>query len=95
MAPMIRAFAGLALLAVAAAVAAATAEPIELDPELQAKIALEKIKQHGGKGKKGDGKCGQIDIANDKDDARGTRAAAPRDKTVIVTGPVINATTCR
>jgi len=85
---------------------AADAEPIDLDPNLQALVAREKIKQRGatrrtdarrGLQENGDdSKCGSVDIGNSTDDSRSARNRVnPRDTTVIVTGPVINAARCK
>jgi hypothetical protein len=95
-----------AVLALAGTGAQAAAEPSGLDPELSAKVARERMKQTarardldtGGGGGPGAGNagCGQVDIGND---SPGNRTAAQRlnerNKTVIVTGPVINAARCR
>jgi hypothetical protein len=87
---------------------AASADPMDIDPNLQAKIAREKLKQTRGAGgsnmengmsnmgnsNKNSG-CGQVDIGNSDSSQKGSRAMSQREKTVIVTGPVINATKCR
>jgi hypothetical protein len=80
---------------------AATAGVIDIDDELRATIAKEKTKQRrnehtaGGQGGGGQqGGCGQIDIGNEQE-KKGSKQVASREKTVIVTGPVINATKCR
>ena len=82
---------------------AANADPMDIDPNLQAKIAREKLKQTRGSGgsKMENGMsnqnsgCGQVDIGNSDPNPKGSRAMSQREKTVIVTGPVINATKCR
>ncbi len=78
---------------------AATAGVIDIDDELRATISKEKTKQRrnehtaGGQGGK-QGGCGQIDIGNEEE-KKGSKQIASREKTVIVTGPVINATKCK
>lgn len=97
----------LAIAAIAAMVSAtanaASAEPSGLDPELAAKVARERLKQSqrgaqsgNGKGGGGDSSCGQVDIGNDNPNDRSAASRLnQRSKTVIVTGPVINAARCR
>jgi hypothetical protein len=85
---------------------AADAEPVDLDPNHQALVAREKIKQRGatrrtdarrGLQQNGnDADCGTVDIGNNTADSRSARGRVnPRDTTVIVTGPVINAARCK
>ena len=85
---------------------AADSEPLDLDPNHQALVAREKIKQRGatrrtdarqGLQQNGqDSNCGSVDIGNSNDDSRSARSRVnPRDTTVIVTGPVINAARCK
>ena len=85
---------------------AADAEPLDLDPELQALVAREKIKQRGstrrtdarfGLQKNGqqDANCGSVDIGNTANDRSARNRVNPRDTTVIVTGPVVNAARCK
>lgn len=89
---------------------AADSEPLDLDPELQALVAREKIKQRGatrrtdarrglqttGTGAGSDSNCGSVDIGNSNNESRSARNRVnPRDTTVIVTGPVINAARCK
>jgi hypothetical protein len=85
---------------------AADSEPVDLDPNHQALVAREKIKQRGASrrtdARRGlqengaDANCGTVDIGNSTDDSRSARGRVnPRDTTVIVTGPVINAARCR
>ena len=86
---------------------AADAEPIDLDPNLQALVAREKIKQRGATrrtdARRGlqdnggnDANCGSVDIGNNTNESRSARGRVnPRDTTVIVTGPVINAARCK
>ncbi len=87
---------------------AAQSQPYDLDPGLAAKLAKEKVKQRGPRRRSadygsrnsgdgaGDGACGQVDIGNS---SGGAQTAAERfrerNRTVIVTGPVINAARCR
>lgn len=78
---------------------AASAGVVDIDDELRATIQKEKTKQRraehtAGGGQGGSGGCGQIDIGNEEE-KKGSRQVAAREKTVIVTGPVINATKCR
>jgi hypothetical protein len=90
-------FGSLAMLAVG--VHAAESDVQEIDDTWRAQIQKDKIKQHrfesshpGAAGESG--KCGQVDIGNDKS-PKGSRSVAARDKTVIVLGPVINVAKCR
>ena len=87
-------------------VSAAESDPLDLDPNLQALVAREKIKQRGatrrtdarqGQQKTGqDSNCGSVDIGNNTNESRSARNRVnPRDSTVIVTGPVINAARCK
>jgi hypothetical protein len=87
-------------------VSAAESEPLDLDPNHQALVAREKIKQRGttrrtdarqGLQQNGrDSNCGSVDIGNNTSDSRSARNRVnPRDSTVIVTGPVINAARCK
>ena len=87
---------------------AAQSQPYDLDPGLAAKLANEKVKQRGPRRRSsdygsrnsdgGDSGCGQVDIGN-SNSGSGMQTAAERfrerNKTVIVTGPVINAARCR
>lgn len=78
----------------------ANSDILDVDPGLQAKIAREKLKQTrassgGDAGGASNNGCGQIDIGNDDSSKRGSNQVSQRDKTVIVTGPVINATKCQ
>jgi hypothetical protein len=84
----------------------ADSDPLDLDPNHQALVAREKIKQRGAtrrtdarRGQQQDGNdtnCGSVDIGNSTDDSRSARSRVnPRDTTVIVTGPVINAARCK
>lgn len=87
----------------APAVLAASADPVDYDVELQAKVANAKLKQARiggnqiGTRRPGtrDESCGTIDIGNTDSSRSAVGRVAPRDKTVIVTGPVINAARCR
>jgi len=87
------------LLAVSGTSLAANAEPQEIDDNLRATIQKEKAKKgnHGPGPSAGpanrDRECGNINIANEEP-KRGSRAIAYRQKTVIVTGNVIN-TPCK
>ena len=89
---------------------AAQSQPYDLGPGLSAKLAKEKLKQRGPRRRSsdygtrnsgdgaGDGACGQVDIGNSNSSGQRQSAAQrfrERNKTVIVTGPVINAARCR
>jgi hypothetical protein len=68
-------------------------------------VAREKIKQRGSsrrnssrldQGADSDAACGSVDIGNNTSDSRSARNRVnPRETTVIVTGPVINAARCK
>lgn len=86
---------------------AAESEPNEdLTPDLKALIAKERIRQRTGpRGAESRNprvandsqNCGSVDIGNSTE-ARGRSARErmnPREQTVIVTGPVVNAARCR
>jgi len=78
----------------------ATAEPMDLDPELLSKLALERAKnrtinrvasqQAGGLGPDGKSpaECGAVNIGNV---ITGGKGFQPREVTVVITGDVINA----
>ena len=88
---------------------AAQSMPYDLDPGLAAKLAKEKVKQRGPRrrsadygsrnsgGNAGSDNCGSVDIGNSNNNRRMTAAERfrERNRTVIVTGPVINAARCR
>jgi len=85
---------------------AAESDPLDLDPNHQALVARERIKQRGatrrtdarqGLQQNGqDSNCGSVDIGNSNNDSRSARSRVnPRDTTVVVTGPVINAARCK
>lgn len=88
---------------------AAQSMPYDLDPGLAAKLAKEKVKQRGPRRRSadygtrnsgsnaGDDACGQLEIGNSNNNGRMTAAERfrERNRTVIVTGPVINAANCR
>lgn len=97
------AVAALLVVATAPAQAApkANAEPMDLEPELLSKLALERAKTrnvtrsasaNGGAGLGPDGKspaeCGAVNIGNV---ITGGRGFQPREVTVVITGDVINA----
>lgn len=100
------ALAAAAIVATSGTAHAASADPTGLDPEVAAKVAREKIKQtqrgaqfRDGGGDAGGGrndKCGQVDIGNDNSKDRSAASRLnERSRTVVVTGPVINAARCR
>ncbi len=94
-----------ALLVGTAPLHAATTEPMDIDPDMQAKVAREKAKARYERGVKNtdtrnkrdndSSDCGSINIGNSDDEQKGSRKIAPREKNVIITGPVINAGNCR
>lgn len=93
-----------ALLLAAIPAHAATTEPMDLDPDMQAKVAREKAKARYERGTKSgdtrnkrgnDSDCGNISIGNSDENEKGSRKISPREKNVIITGPVINAGNCR
>ncbi len=98
---------GGAIGAVPLLVSAADAEPLDLDPNLQALVAREKIKQRGAtrrtdaraglqnNGNNQNANCGSVDIGNATNDRSARNRVNPRDTTVIVTGPVVNAARCK
>jgi len=87
---------------------AAQSTTLDFDPGLAAKLAKEKVKQRGPRrrssdqdgGRSGDDEdeCGTVNIGNSGNNG-GRQSAAQRfrerNRTVIVTGPVINAARCR
>jgi hypothetical protein len=92
--------------AIALPASAAEAEPLDLDPNLQALIAREKIKQRGTTRRtdarfgqrqddRQDSNCGSVDIGNANTDRSARNRVNPRDTTVIVTGPIVNAARCK
>jgi len=78
---------------------AASSEISDLDSKLQAKVARERIKQRSprrGKQRGENADCGNVEIGNNNSDNGSARQRInPRDNTVIVTGPIINAANCR
>jgi hypothetical protein len=83
---------------------AAKAEIADIDEDLRASIQKEKVKQHKARadqrsknsgGNSGqNSECGHVDIGN-TDNSKGSSAVSQREKTVVITGPVINATNCK
>lgn len=98
---------GGAIGAVPLLVSAADSDPLDLDPNLQALVAREKIKQRGAtrrtdaraglqnNGNNQNANCGSVDIGNATNDRSARNRVNPRDTTVIVTGPVVNAARCK
>ncbi|HYD97517.1 MAG TPA: hypothetical protein VEC01_19505 [Noviherbaspirillum sp.] len=81
---------------------AASADIIDMEPDLAAKVNREKLKQkrqqnemNAGNKVRDKESCGKIDIGNNDAPKRGAAAIAQRETTVVVTGNVINATNCR
>jgi hypothetical protein len=78
----------------------ARSEVLDLEEKDRALVAKEGVKQRREQGNmsrksgKGDPNCGSVDIGNDND-KKGSSRIAERQKTVIVTGPVINTANCR
>jgi len=97
-----------ALIAAALAfTAAAGAQGVDLDAATQAKIAKEKAKARGYEQAKGtagaadktvvtgkDGNC-SVNIGNIDASKSGPGKMAPRENTVVITGPVINLGKCK
>lgn len=80
---------------------AADAEPEDVDDLTRAMIQKEKLKEArlwrnamSGAYVNGSSNCGQIDIGNTAT-PQGIRKPGSGQTTIIVTGPVINATQCR
>lgn len=75
----------------------ASADPVDIDPDLAAKVAREKLKQRqaqqSGDAKKTKSECGKVDIGN-TDNSKSADKVNSKEKTVIITGPVINAAKC-
>lgn len=77
---------------------AASSEITDLNSKLSAKVAKERIKQRSprrGKERGSNENCGNVDIGNNNSDNSARSRINPRDNTVIVTGPIINAANCR
>jgi hypothetical protein len=99
------AVAALAVLSLAYAVPAAaqgraSADIVEMEEKERALVAKESLKQRrdarqGGKKGSSDSDCGSVDIGNDNSSQRGSNRIAERQKTVIVTGNVINTAKCK
>lgn len=77
---------------------AASSEVTDLDAKLSAKVARQRIKQRSprqGKERGANSECGNVEIGNNNSDRSARSRVNPRDNTVIVTGPIINAANCR
>jgi hypothetical protein len=82
---------------------AARSEIMDLEDQERALVAKEGIKQRReqqaarrqGVDFKAKADCGTVDIGNDERNKKGSGRIAEREKTVIVTGPVINTANCR
>ena len=77
----------------------ARSDVVDMDEKDRALVAKEIVKQNkqqknGGKSGSSAG-CGQVDIGNDSDKKKGSGQIAERQKTVIVTGNVINTANCK
>ncbi|MGB7182826.1 MAG: hypothetical protein WA888_24060 [Burkholderiaceae bacterium] len=80
---------------------AASSEVSDLEPKLQAQVARQKIKQRSPRSSNSAGRfnstddCGAVNIANNDNDKSARSRINPRNTTIVVTGPVINAAKCR
>ena len=83
---------------------AASAESIDLDPSLSAKVGKERLKASnqalrspsaGGPGGGDSSNCGQVDIGNTNGPKTGSQRLNQKEQTIVITGPVINAARCR
>lgn len=87
----------------AAAQRAARSEIMDLEDQERALVAKEGVKQRReqqaarrqGIDFKAKADCGAVDIGNDDKNKKGSGRIAEREKTVIVTGNVINTANCR
>lgn len=85
----------------AAAQGRASAEIVDMEEKERALLAKESLKQKrdtrqgGKKGSNSDSDCGSVDIGNDNSNQRGSNRIAERQKTVIVTGNIINTAKCK
>ena len=76
----------------------ARADAVDMDDKDRALVAKETIKQNKNKssGKAGsNANCGSVDIGNDSSNKKGSSQIADRQKTVIVTGNIINTANCK
>ncbi len=76
----------------------ARSEAVDMDDKDRALVAKETIKQNKNKasGKAGsNANCGSVDIGNDSSNKKGSSQIADRQKTVIVTGNIINTANCK
>ena len=80
----------------------ARSETLDMEDKDRALVAKESVKQRrdskANAGKSGGGsnaQCGSVDIGNDSKDKKGSSQIAERQKTVIVTGNVINTANCK
>jgi len=84
----------------------AGAQSLDLDPAMSAKVAKEKAKARGTEQGKGPNSSADKTIVQGKDDCSvnignvdasksGPGKMAPRDNTVVITGPVINLGKCK
>lgn len=78
----------------------ARSEALDIDDKDRALVAKETVKQNkqqrdkSGKSSS-NANCGQVDIGNDSSSKKGSSQIADRQKTVIVTGNVINTANCK
>jgi hypothetical protein len=99
---LLSSLAAILMLASAAAQAVAVAEPLDLEPQLLSKLALERAKNRGqvaadrsaaarnaSDGLRDPADCGNVNIGNVI--TGGKPGFQPRDVTVVITGDVINA----
>lgn len=79
----------------------ARAEALDIDDKDRALVSKESLKQKrdsnaaGKSGKGSNSQCGQVDIGNDSANKKGSQQVVERQKTVIVTGNVINTANCK
>jgi hypothetical protein len=89
---------GLSFASVSTNALAASSEASDLDAKLTAKVARQRIKQRSprqGKDRGANSECGNVEIGNNNSDSSARSRVNPRNNTVIVTGPIINAANCR
>ncbi len=76
----------------------ARSDALDMEDKDRALVAKETIKQNRNKssGKAGsNANCGSVDIGNDSSSKKGSSQIADRQKTVIVTGNIINTANCK
>lgn len=78
----------------------ARSEALDMEDKDRALVAKETVKQrkqqrNGSSSGGSSAGCGQVDIGNDSGSKKGSSQIAERQKTVIVTGNVINTANCK